>query len=314
MSSHPTAFVSYSWDNETHKQWVADIATRLRQDGVDARLDQWHTVPGDQLPRFMEAEIRENQFVIVICTPNYKRKSDARTGGVGYEGDIMTAEVVTTGNHRKFIPVLASGEWMHAAPSWLAGKYYLDFSDADKLGKNYADLFSTIVGRRPPPPPLGAPPANHRPPPNSLTPLTAPEGIRIIGVIVDEVTEPRMDGTRGSALYRVPFRLSRKPSPEWTKLFLASWQMPPSFTTMHRPGIAGIVADRIVLDGTTIEEVQKYHKKTLRLCVDQANAEEAKWKLRLAQQQAVATEQSQARKKTIAEIASQMRFDDEAAP
>jgi len=55
----------------------------------------------------MESEIRRNDFVIIVCTPKYKVKSDTRTGGVGYEGDIMTAEVFTNQNHLKFIPVLA---------------------------------------------------------------------------------------------------------------------------------------------------------------------------------------------------------------
>ena len=100
----PRAFVSYSWDDDSHKKWVADLATALRSDGVDTTLDQWHTVPGDQLPAFMEKEIRENDYVLIICTPNYRLKSDERQGGVGYEGDIMTAEVHTQGNHRKFIP------------------------------------------------------------------------------------------------------------------------------------------------------------------------------------------------------------------
>jgi TIR domain len=94
-------------DDLAHKEWVKELATQLRADGVDVRLDHWHVVPGDQLPRFMEQEIRDNDFVLIVCTPKYKEKSDKCLGGVGYEGDIMTAEVFTKQNHRKFIPVLA---------------------------------------------------------------------------------------------------------------------------------------------------------------------------------------------------------------
>jgi len=99
MPSHPTVFISYSWDDEAHKEWVRQLATELRADGVDARLDLWHAVPGDQLPNFMEREIRESDYVIVICTPKYKAKSDNRAGGVGYEGNIMAAEVLAKQNH-----------------------------------------------------------------------------------------------------------------------------------------------------------------------------------------------------------------------
>ena len=76
----------------------------------------------------MEREIQQNDYVLIICTPKYRKKSDERTGGVGYEGDIMTGEVHTQGNHRKFIPVLARGEWMESAPSWLRGKYSVDLT------------------------------------------------------------------------------------------------------------------------------------------------------------------------------------------
>ena len=50
----PRAFLTYSWDNEDHKKWVLDLATRLKQDGVQVKLDQLDLVPGDRLPQFME--------------------------------------------------------------------------------------------------------------------------------------------------------------------------------------------------------------------------------------------------------------------
>ncbi len=67
----PTAFVSYSWDDESNKAWVRLLARRLRGDGVDVTLDQWHTAPGDQLPAFMEHAIRTNEYVLIVCSPGY---------------------------------------------------------------------------------------------------------------------------------------------------------------------------------------------------------------------------------------------------
>ncbi len=54
MTNGPTAFVSYSWDDDEHRNWVQDCVKRLREDGVSASLDEWSTAPGDQLPMFME--------------------------------------------------------------------------------------------------------------------------------------------------------------------------------------------------------------------------------------------------------------------
>jgi len=123
----PKAFTSYSWDSEPHKAWVHDFAKHLRVDGVHTTLDQWHLEPGDQLPAFMERSIRESDYVLVVCTPRYAERSNARTGAVGYEGDVMTAEMLTKPNSKKFIAIYRSGpSWAEAAPSWLLGKYRVD--------------------------------------------------------------------------------------------------------------------------------------------------------------------------------------------
>ncbi len=39
----------------------------------------------------------------------------------------------------------------------------------------------------------------------------------------------------------------------------------------HRPGIARVVGDRIILDGTTLDEVARYHRDTLKLVVETVN-------------------------------------------
>ncbi|WP_211227219.1 SEFIR domain-containing protein [Saccharospirillum impatiens] len=36
----PRVFISYSHDSQLHKKWVLDIATRLRNSGIDAIVDQ----------------------------------------------------------------------------------------------------------------------------------------------------------------------------------------------------------------------------------------------------------------------------------
>jgi hypothetical protein len=155
-SQPPRAFMSYSWDDNDHRAWVRHLATCLRGDGIEVTLDQWHAVPGDQLPAFMETAVRDTDFVILICTPRYKLKADGRRGGVGYEGDVMTAEVLTQGNQRKFVPVLRDGEWEEAAPSWALGKYYVDLRNDPYSAEAYQDLVSSLKGQRPVPPPVGA--------------------------------------------------------------------------------------------------------------------------------------------------------------
>lgn len=303
----PKAFVSYSWDDDEYKKWVADLATKLRGDGVDVTLDQWNTVPGDQLTSFMEKEIRENDYVLIICTPNYRMKSDQRKGGVGYEGDIMTAEVLTKRNHRKFIPILARGSWEESAPSWLKGKVYVDLSTEERYKVNYPDLTTTLHGTRP-----AAPPLRRHSRAVRTKPIAHPasnEPLRIMGVIVDEVTQPRLDGTPGSALYTVPLRLNRYPSQLWSDLFVQSWNHPPSFGTMHRPGIASVRGDKIILAGTTIEEVKNYHRDTLVLCVEAANQREREYLEQKFKKKEMRRLQMEAHQKEVEDGVKDLSFD-----
>lgn len=307
--TNPKAFLSYSWEDDLHKTWVAELATQLRGDGVETVLDQWHAVPGDQLPAFMEREIRQNDHVLIICTPTYRTKSDGRKGGVGYEGDIMTAEVHTQQDHRKFIPILARGEWAESAPSWLKGKYYIDMSLPNRRDNGYADLVATLLGIRP-----AAPPVRKRveqlcsnQTDRHLNILNEP--VRIIGIIVDEVTEPSMDGSPGSALYTVPFRLSRNPSPLWKKVFVRTWNSPPRYSTMHRPGIARVNGNKIILNGTTIEEVRDVHRNTLALCIERANKHEMSVIADRKIAEEAKRQQSERHRESIAKIAGDIDFD-----
>jgi len=148
MFAKPSVFISYSWDeDEDHPAWVRGLAERLRGEGVDVRLDQWYASPGQQLPAFMEAAVRESDFVLVVCTPAYKRSSDGRIGGVGYESQVLTAELLTGQDDGKVIPVLREGDWRQAAPSWLLGKWYVDLRGESPSEAMYDMLVRTLFGR-----------------------------------------------------------------------------------------------------------------------------------------------------------------------
>ena len=157
---NPTAFITYSWDDQEHKEWVKSLATKLRSDGIDVKLDVWEAIPGDQLPKFMERSIRENDFVLIVCTPNYKVKSDNRTGGVGYEGDIMTGEAFVDGQIRKFIPILKiRHSHRNLYQVGLKENTINDFRNDDSFDNSYYDLISTIHGEREIAPKIGKKPS-----------------------------------------------------------------------------------------------------------------------------------------------------------
>jgi len=126
--SVPTVFISYSWDNEEHQNWVIHLATKLCENGINAILDVWDLGPlGKPLPHFMEKSISQSQRVICIMTPNYKKKTESTTGGVGYEYSIISAEIFVNGaNTSKFIPLFRNGTDSDAIPTALIGRKYVD--------------------------------------------------------------------------------------------------------------------------------------------------------------------------------------------
>ena len=270
----PNIFISYSWDSESHKDWARLFADRLIENGIDTYIDQYDAHPGDRLPHFMEQSIIEADYVLIVCTPNYKKKADSRTGGVGYEGHIISGELFSKGNERKFIPIIRKGDEKTSIPNYLKGKYFIDMREGSQYETQFNDLLMTIKGQRKKPSVRRFTAASNHP--VFVQENNPDEPIHILGVITDEVTTPKMDGTLGSALYRIPFRLSRIPSALWRELFIHFWNDPPQWSAMHRFGIASVHGDEIVLDGTTMEEVRDYHRDTLKLCVEEANKAERK--------------------------------------
>ncbi|MCF6317689.1 MAG: toll/interleukin-1 receptor domain-containing protein [Proteobacteria bacterium] len=311
--NNPKTFISYAWESEEAKIWVKELATELRNDGIDAKLDQWEIVPGDQMSHFMEKSVRENDYVLIICTKKYKSKSENRIGEVGYEEDIMTAEVLQNSNHRKFIPVLKSGTTETSIPSWLQGKYYVNLSNQKHYDNNYSDLTTTLLNDREIAPKLGKPATrkatNLKNQETYTQSVAKDKPIKIKGIVIDEITQPRNDGTRGSALYKIPFELNRTPNYKWRELFVNAWSNPPSFSTMHRPGIASAYGNQVILDGTTIEEVEKYHKDTLKLAVEVANQHLEQINLKKQQQADRERIKRENHKNNINDISNRIKFD-----
>jgi len=227
----------------------------------------------------------------------------------------MTAEIVNKQNNRKFIPVLRTGQWSEAAPSWLVGKYYIHLSGDPYSERDYEHLVRTLLGIREVAPPVGKPMAtvgSKTSAPSTPAPVVSVGGfedIAITRVIVEDITAPRDDGTKGSALYAIPFALSRRPPSEWSDLLISSWDRPPQWTSMHRPGIARVSGSTVTLDGTTIEEVERHHRDTLQLAVQEANRIYRDWKdqqeLARARQQA-ARDEHQAR---VEGVSKRIKFD-----
>jgi len=141
--SIPKAFISYSHDTLEHKKWTLELATRLRNNGIDAILDQFELQPGADIPHFMETHLASADKIVMICTDNYVEKANNGKGGVGYEKMIITSNLMKNIDGNKIIPIIKQNGTMEV-PTFLKSKLYINFSKLDDYEFSYDELVRTI--------------------------------------------------------------------------------------------------------------------------------------------------------------------------
>ena len=160
----PKVFVSYSHDDQEHKDWVHTLATRLVANGVDVVLDQWDLNLGGDLPQFMETGLTDADRVLAICTETYVGKANSGKGGVGYEKMILTAQLMQDITAEKVIPVIRHNTLQVVLPTFLGARVYTDFRKEAEYEDRYAELVREIHGEKiRPRPPLGKNPFKETP-------------------------------------------------------------------------------------------------------------------------------------------------------
>lgn len=138
-------FISYSWDNEKHKEWVRQLADKLISNGINAIIDVYEVQIGDSFTHFMEKHIDDSDYILVVLTPNYKTKSLERKGGVGYELQIISGEIINGTNRRKFLPILRNGSFDNSIPPHFKGISLIDFNKDNDFDTNLESLLRTIL-------------------------------------------------------------------------------------------------------------------------------------------------------------------------
>ena len=109
MNDKRKIFISYSWDNEPHKEWVLKLANDLEKHfEIDVIFDQYELSAGKDMTYFMEKGMTADK-ILVILTQNYKTKAEKREGGVGFEYSMITNEMFDDQLTAKIIPILREG-------------------------------------------------------------------------------------------------------------------------------------------------------------------------------------------------------------
>ncbi|MBC7772996.1 MAG: TIR domain-containing protein [Pyrinomonadaceae bacterium] len=144
------AFISYTHDDELHKNRVLQLADSLNQHGVQCSLDQYEAAVQDgDGGAWMEKQIRESDVVLLICTKEYQgawedtMPINRRIGARWEILHIRNAVLVSGSRNSRFIPVLFSKADECYIPMMLAAasRYVVD----DQAG--YERLYWRITGQ-----------------------------------------------------------------------------------------------------------------------------------------------------------------------
>jgi hypothetical protein len=132
-------FVSDSHDSREHERKVLGFTDQLRADGIDAVIDQYVPFPEQGWPRWTEHQIASADFVLLVCTAEYRARFDGQpssTGGLGvvWEGNLISQHIYNAATRNtKFIPILPDASCKAHIPTLLQGvSHYLMSDQEDK--------------------------------------------------------------------------------------------------------------------------------------------------------------------------------------
>lgn len=136
-------FISYSWEDREHEQWVQLLAKDLSV-YFDVRID--NKLPlGADLNVFMEQSINNSDYVLLILTPEYKHRADNRINGVGYETNVITNDMIRDNNKVRFIPLIRKGDKDSSFPIYLGNKKGLNMTIDAEYQENLQELVKNLI-------------------------------------------------------------------------------------------------------------------------------------------------------------------------
>ncbi|GAE36692.1 toll/interleukin-1 receptor domain-containing protein [Halalkalibacter akibai] len=137
------AFISYSWDNEEHKQWVMDLVSNLRRNGIEASFDRYITQSSTvNLNQMMITNMKDTDYIVIVLTEQYAEKANSFQGGVGFE-TLLSLPLLQEHPEKLIFVVRSNSGFQKAFPFHLKGYYAIDFSS----NKNYENAFTELLHR-----------------------------------------------------------------------------------------------------------------------------------------------------------------------
>ncbi len=154
----PRVFISYAHESDQQREQVAVLARRLREEGVEAWIDQFVEDDPPYWPTWMPDQIEQADYVLCVVSRAYEERFESkermeRGRGVNWEGLMMTeaAYADLPRAHRKFIVIAFDPADLQHVPHVLLGAG----RTAYLLYDYYHRLYRRITGQAQTVPPVG---------------------------------------------------------------------------------------------------------------------------------------------------------------
>ena len=204
MADAPWVFFTYSHDSDEHAARVLALADALCDDGIDVTLDRYvHPAPEEGWPRWMERNLDEAEFVLMVCTATYRRRVMGREEpgkglGVHWEGNLIYNRIYhDQPSGSRFIPILLPGSEPAHIPNPVQGHAYYRIATFDLTDPGFEALYRHLTDQPATPRPhrgpitILPPRPRPRPSPSPLPPMRTPLVLlRAIGKAVQTVMGP----------------------------------------------------------------------------------------------------------------------------
>ncbi|MDF2908284.1 MAG: hypothetical protein K0R34_3605 [Herbinix sp.] len=157
MSEHPKVFISYSHQNAEYENKILEFANHLRSEGIDANIDLYEEAPADGWPRWMENQINNSNYVLIVSSKSFYEKcysESNKSKGISWEVNIVYQHIyVASTINTKFIPVYFDKDEEQYILTPLKSFTFYNVGEKEGFDKLYWRLRGISLTQKPP---LGA--------------------------------------------------------------------------------------------------------------------------------------------------------------
>ncbi|HBS86251.1 MAG TPA: hypothetical protein DEA97_06830 [Bacteroidales bacterium] len=138
---NPKVFISYSHDSSEQQDKVLQLSNKLRSEGIDCSLDQYEDSPPEGWPKWMDRQVKNSNFVLVVCTETYYNRAmgtDEKGMGIKWESSLIYQHLYNAGaNNTKFIPVIFNDGNFKFIPEPLQAATFYNVDNSNEYEKLY---------------------------------------------------------------------------------------------------------------------------------------------------------------------------------